>query len=126
MLSPLEQLYLETTSKEDLLAEIKDQHRQASDVKEKWSYVDRLLRQLTKEHHALMIENAKLKISLKAATNKLHRLRKKYDEKTVSVTAQIIELIEQGLSNEEIASKGFNKSTIRAQRSKINAIRGVS
>lgn len=124
MLSPLEQLYLETTSKEDLLAEIKDQQRQASDAKEKWSQVDILLRQLTKDHQSLMIENSKLNLSLSAARNQLHRLRKKHNERAVSVTAQIIDLIEQGLSNDEISEKGFNRSTIRSQRSKINAIRG--
>lgn len=126
MLSPLEQLYLETTSKEDLLAEIKDQQRIANEAKAKWSKVDGLLRQLTKEHQPLMIENAKLKLSLNATRNQLHRLRKKYGENKDSVTSQIIGLIEQGLSNDEITEMGFNRSTVRAQRSRINAIKGVS
>lgn len=122
MLSPLDQLYLETTSKEDLLAEINDQRRQVTEARGIASELQRKLWAVEAERDKLLVENEQMKKRAHAATSRLSRVRKKHNERVISVVSEIIALIEKGLSNDEIESMGYNRSTIRVQRSRINAI----
>lgn len=122
MLSPLDQLYLETTSKEDLLAEINDQRRQVVEARGMAAELERKLWDAEKERNSLAIENEQLKKREKAAINKLHRVRKKHNIKKTTITSEITGYILNGLSNQEIERMGYNMSTIKNRRGRINAI----
>ena len=122
MLSPLDQLYLETTSKEDLLAEINDQRRQVIEARGLAAELERKLWDVEKERIMLATENEQLKKREKAAINKLHRVRKKHKIKTVTITSEITRHILNGLSNQDIEKMGYNMSTIKNRRGRINAI----
>lgn len=123
MLSPLDQLYLETTSKEDLLAEINDQRRQVIEARSLASELERKLRDAEKERDALLSvkeECSKLVIKNKQLRSLLSKHRRKYNIKPkTAVGAEIMTLMEQGLSNKEIVAKGFNKFTVENIRKTI-------
>lgn len=123
MLSPLDQLYLDTTSKEDLLAEINDQRRQVIDARGLAAELERKLWNAEKERDALLSveeECSKLVIKNKQLRSLLSKHRRKYNIKPkTAVGAEIMTLMEQGLSNKEIVAKGFNKFTVENIRKTI-------
>jgi len=121
-ISPLDQLYLDTTSKEDLLAEINDQRRQVVEARGLAAELSRKLLAVDSERSRLVIENDQLKKREKAAINKLHRVRKSHKIKPSTITSEITRHILNGLSNQEIEKMGYNLSTIKNRRGRINAI----
>lgn len=126
MLSPLEQLYLETTSKEDLLAEIKDQQRIADEAKALATELNRLLFNEQAEVQRLTESNKRLTSRINSADMKLMKLRKKHGEKRETISSKIASLIINGLTDSEIIALGYKRGSITPVRSRINAIRGAS
>ena len=123
-IGPLDQLYLETASKEDLLAEINDQRRQVIESRCLASELERKLRESQKELDAANSENKSLSARLISANNRLAKMYKKHGKpKNASgaIKNKILNLIICGFENKAIAEKGFNPSTVRAIRSKIGS-----
>lgn len=122
-ISSLEQLYLDTTSKEDLLAEINDQRRQVIDARGLAAELERKLWAVEKERDALIAvkdECNELIIKNNRLRSLLSKHRRKYSIKPkTAVGAEIITLMEQGLRNKEIIDKGFNKFTVENIRKTI-------
>jgi hypothetical protein len=106
MLSPLDQLYLETTSKEDLLAEINDQRRQVIEARGLAAEIERKLWTVEKERDALI----PLVDKCEALDNSLRSCRvslsimKRHSAKARGKTmkSQVIEMIERGLTPVEM------------------------
>ena len=123
MLSPLDQLYLDTTSKEDLLAEINDQRRQVIDARGLAAELERKLWAVEKGRDALIAvkdECNELIIKNKRLRSLLSKHRRKYNiQPKTAVGAEIMTLMEQGLRNKEIVDKGFNKFTVENIRKTI-------
>lgn len=118
MISPLEQLYLETTSKEDLLAEIKDQRRQVIEARAVATELDRKLYEAEKERNLLLVKAerlAKLESEIKVARTMLSTLRKKAGKvKPRSNKATIIDMHESGLGPARIRDEtGWSYDYIR-------------
>ena len=123
MLSPLDQLYLDTTSKEDLLAEINDQRRQVIEARGLAAEFERKLWCIEKERDALLSvkdECNELNTKNKQIRSLLSKHRRKYNIRPkTAVGAEIMTLMEQGLRNKEIVDKGFNKFTVENIRKTI-------
>lgn len=121
-ISQLEQLYLETTSKEDLLAEINDQRRQVVEARGLAIEIERRLWAVEKERDSLASENGTIKKRLNAANNRLAKMYRQYGKPVAAkdmIKNKIAQLIEIGMDNEQISKKGFNPSTVRAIRSQL-------
>lgn len=123
MLSPLDQLYLDTTSKEDLLAEINDQRRQVVEARGLAADLERKLWDVEKNRDALLSvkdECNELNTKNKQLRSLLSKHRRKYNIRPkTAVGAEIMTLMEQGLRNKEIVDKGFNKFTVENIRKTI-------
>ena len=106
-ISPLDQLYLETTSKEDLLAEIKDQRRQVVEARGLAAELERKLWAVDKERDALMVKVAridKLEKEAKLARARFSKLKKKSGiKKEDPKRIKVINLHEMGVKPLEIA-----------------------
>jgi len=118
MVSPLDQLYLDTTSKEDLLAEINDQRQQ---VIEACGIASELQRKLwaVEAERCVLLEKAerlkKLESEIKIARTMLSTMRKKAgNSKPRSNKASIIDMHEDGLKPAAIRDKtGWSYDYIR-------------
>lgn len=122
MLSPLDQLYLETTSKEDLLAEINDQRRQVIEARGLAAELERKLLETEKERDVATDENKILLTRLTSANNRLAKMYKKHGKPQTAgglMKSKIAQLIGSGLDNAAISGTGFNPSTVRAVRSRL-------
>lgn len=106
MLKPLEQLYIDTTSKEDLLAEINDQRRQVIEARGLAAELERKLWAAEKERDLLLERTArlqKLESEVKVARTMLSTMRKKAGKsKPRSNKAKIIDLHESGMRPADI------------------------
>lgn len=116
MLPPLEQLYLETTSKEDLLAEINDQRRQVVEARGLASELQRKLWSVEAERDLLVstkVECAELRKKVKKLTemNSYYR-RLKRPHQRVSIQNQIFTLVEEGLKRKELLAKGYSEPSV--------------
>jgi len=122
MLSPLDLLYLETTSKEDLLAEINDQRRQVIEARGLAADIEHRLWASEKEREALTAENITIVKRLNSANNRLAKMYKQHGKPKAAgdmIKIKIAELIESGMDNEQIINKGFNPSTVRSIRHRL-------
>lgn len=122
MLSPLDQLYLDTTSKEDLLAEINDQRRQVIEARGLAAELERELVRAKQEIEKLSDANRRLRSRINIADLKLTRIKKKYGEKRETISAKIAQFMMSGLSDKEIINLGYKRGSITPVRSRINAI----
>lgn len=118
MISPLDQLYLETTSKEDLLAEINDQRRQVIEARGVASELQRNLWAVESERDLLLVKTArlqKLESDIKHVRTMLSTLRKKAGKvKLRSNKSAIIGMHESGLKPAAIRDKtGWSYDYIR-------------
>lgn len=116
MLSPLDQLYLETTSKEDLLAEINDQRRQVVEARGIASELQRKLWAVEAERDSLIgvkEECAELRKKVKKLTemNSYYRRLKKPQQR-VFIQGQLLSLIEQGLKRKELLANGYSEPSV--------------
>lgn len=106
MLSPLDQLYLDTTSKEDLLAEINDQRRQVIEARGLAAELERKLWDAEKERDALIPLIAKcesLDKSLRSCRASLSFMKKQTAQaRGKTIKSQVIEMIENGMKPVEI------------------------
>jgi len=105
-ISPLDQLYLETTSKEDLLTEINDQRRQVVEARGLAAEIERQLRTVQKERDGLLplvSKCEKLDKSLRSCRASLSFMKKKTAKaRGKTIKSKVIELIEQGLKPAEM------------------------
>ncbi len=126
-ISPLEQLYLETTSKEDLLAEINDQRRQVIEARGVAAEMERRLLAAEKalSEQLKLVDQAQktcrqLGEQVAQRDRVIERMRKKYNDSGLKIKPAVIALLDAGLSNKEIEAKGFNPATIRSIRHQLN------
>jgi uncharacterized protein YjaZ len=117
--TPLEQLYLETTSKEDLLAEINDQRRQVIEARGEWSAAERELQELRKK----LANYEEMKATIKRHVVTISKYRKRLGISDAGgIKRAVFSFIADGLTNAEIAAKGYKKETIERYRCMYNAI----
>ena len=117
-ISPLDQLYIDTTSKEDMLAEIHDLRRTLADARGEWSNADRELQELRKVKQAYV----ELKESSKAKDQTIFRLRKASGIKKRVSKREIIDMLESGVSGEDVVIKlGVSKSSINRAKAIIRS-----
>lgn len=106
MISPLDQLYLDTTSKEDLLAEITDQRRQVIEARGLAAELERKLWDVEKERDALTPLIAKcesLEKSIRSYRSSLSLMKRQTAKaRGKTIKSQVIEMIEQGLTPVEM------------------------
>lgn len=122
MISPLDQLYLDTTSKEDLLAEINDQRRQVIEARGLAAELDREFFKAKQEIEKLIDANRRLLSRINIADLKLTRIKKKYGEKRETISAKIAQFMMSGLTDKDIIALGYKRGSITPVRSRINAI----
>lgn len=116
-IGPLDQLYIDTTSKEDLLAEINDQRRQVIEARGLAADIERRLWAVEKERDALaplVAECEALRQKLKHARCRGSQFKNQLAKKRPPTKKSlIIALIEQGLRPAAIRDlHGFNYQTI--------------
>ncbi len=117
--TPLEQLYLETTSKEDLLAEINDQRRQVVEARGEWSTAERELQELRKK----LADYEEMKATIKRHIVTISKYRKQLGISDAGrIKRAVFSFIADGLTNAEIAAKGYKKETIERYRCMYNSI----
>ena len=116
ILGPLDQLYLDTTSKEDLLAEINDQRRQVVEARGLAAELERKLWAVEKERDALLAveaERNELRKKVKNLTdlNSYYRRLKK-PEQRVFIQGELLTLIEKGERRKELLSRGYSIASV--------------
>ena len=120
MISPLDQLYIDTTSKEDMLAEILDLRKMLTDARGEWSKADRELQELRKV--SVMI--AELQSTVKRQAVAISKYRKRLgDSDAGGIKRAVFSLIAEGLTNQEIIDKGYNKQSVQRYRRLYNTIK---
>jgi len=119
-IGPLDQLYLDTTSKEDLLAEINDQRRQVIEARGEWAKADRELQELRKLRDDVAALNAlveKLRGDIKLKSRLICKYKNRLGIRSPNGNkVEILTLIEKGKRDCEIEKMGYSRRTIQRHK----------